>query len=494
MKLTTKITKNLSTEACACLVVPIFESKLSAVAKDIDIANGKVISKLIKQEIVSGKVGATFLLPNFSSKINNLVIVGFGKLTELNATKFNNALERCFSRLIEFKQKEASLCLAEIKVKAQDDDFVYRSCILKAFDAVYQLNKFKQKPHNKINLQKLNFICTNNAERDLIAQAIKIGSSTAVGINFAKNLANLPSNVCTPEYLSKQAKQLAKYKKVSAKILDKKAIEKLNMGCFLGVASGSNLDPKLIVLEYRGGKNTEQPTVLVGKGITFDTGGHSLKPSINMVGMQFDMTGAATVLGTMQAIIDAELSINVVCIIPTCENIPGGNAIKPNDILTSMQGLTVEVLNTDAEGRLILCDALTYAERFKPRAVIDVATLTGACVIALGKEASGLFSNNQQLANQLLKAGVKTFDRAWQLPIWEEYSAKLSSTFADIANVTMDRQAGSIVAACFLAKFTTKYPWAHLDIAATATNQSDTQATGRPIPLLMEYFNSLGKE
>jgi leucyl aminopeptidase len=310
----------------------------------------------------------------------------------------------------------------------------------------------------------------------------------AAGVTLAKNLGNLPPNICTPTYLGDQAKQLAQEYGFSVEVMDEAQIEALGMGSFMGVARGSVEPPRLIVLQHRKGKNGQKPIVLVGKGITFDTGGISLKPGADMDEMKYDMCGAASVLGTFKSIGELDLPLNVIGVIPTCENMPSGHATKPGDILTSMSGQTIEVLNTDAEGRLILCDALTYTERFEPAAVVDIATLTAACVIALGNHASGLFSNQDVLAKELLAAGEAAHDRAWHMPLWDDYQSQLDSNFADMANIG-GRAAGSITAACFLSRFAKKYHWAHLDIAGTAWKSGKEKGgTGRPVPLLTTFL------
>ena len=308
------------------------------------------------------------------------------------------------------------------------------------------------------------------AETSEIAQAVAglvYGEAVALGVSLAKDLGNLPPNVCNPTYLAEQALGLSQQYGLQVEVLEREALEKLGMGSFLGVSQGSETPPKFIIMQHLKGSVGEKPVVLVGKGITFDTGGISLKPGAEMDEMKYDMCGAASVLGTFKTIAALDLKLNVIGLIPTCENMPDGRATRPGDVLTSMSGLTIEVLNTDAEGRLILCDALTYAERFEPSVVVDIATLTGACVIALGHHATGLFSNQDALAHELLRAGEAALDRAWHMPMWEEYQPLLESNFADLANIG-GRAAGSITAACFLSRFAEKYHWAHLDIAGTA--------------------------
>jgi leucyl aminopeptidase len=316
------------------------------------------------------------------------------------------------------------------------------------------------------------------------------GQAIATGANLMKDLANLPANICTPTYLADQAKELAKEHGLGVEVLERADMEKLGMHTLLSVARGSHEPPKFIVLKHAGGKADGKPIVLVGKGITFDTGGISLKPAPEMDEMKFDMSGAASVLGTMKAVAGMKLPLNVIAVIPTTENMPGGGATKPGDVITSMSGQTVEILNTDAEGRLILCDALTYVERFDPECVIDVATLTGACVIALGNVATGLLANTDSLARELLDAGQEAYDRAWQLPLWEDYQELLNSNFADMANIG-GRAGGTITAACFLSRFTKKFDWAHLDIAGTAYRSGKEKgSTGRPVPLLAHFLMS----
>ena len=315
-------------------------------------------------------------------------------------------------------------------------------------------------------------------------------AAIAHGMKLAKDLGNLPGNICTPAYLAEQAAKMADAHKLKVTILEEKDMEKLGMHSLLSVTRGSRQPAKLITLEYRGGDKKQKPVVLVGKGLTFDSGGISLKPGAEMDEMKYDMCGAASVLGTMQAIAEMGLKLNVVAVIPSSENMPDGAASKPGDIVTSMAGLTIEILNTDAEGRLILCDALTYAARFEPDTVIDIATLTGACVIALGGVASGLFSNQDPLARELLDAGEYANDKAWQMPLWDDYQQQLDSNFADMQNIG-GRAAGSITAACFLSRFTKDYRWAHLDIAGTAWKSGKEKgSTGRPVPLLTQYLIS----
>ena len=317
---------------------------------------------------------------------------------------------------------------------------------------------------------------------------LKRGVAMGEGVSYARELANRPANHCTPTHLALEARQLAKTWGLKAQVLERKDVEKLGMGAFLAVAQGSEQPPKFLVLEYHGGGAKAAPVVLVGKGITFDTGGISLKPAAEMDEMKFDMGGAASVLGTFRAIAQLKPKINLVGLIPACENMPSGRAVKPGDVVKSMSGQTIEILNTDAEGRLILCDALTYAQRFKPAAVIDIATLTGACVIALGHHRSGMYSTDEALAGELTRSGEQTADLCWRMPLDDEYDEALKSNFADVANVG-GRPGGSITAAMFLKRFASKYPWAHLDIAGTAWKSGAAKGgTGRPVPLLTQFL------
>src|SRR6056300_1165716 len=356
-------------------------------------------------------------------------------------------------------------------------------------DATYLINSQKTTKKEPIKVF-VNTIFYNGKDTNDLRLGLKHGTAIANGANLTKDLGNLPPNICTPTYLATIAKKVASSYGMKAKIYDQKQIEKLKMGSFLSVAQGSREAPKFIVVESLKGPKNKKPIVLIGKGITFDAGGISIKPSPDMDEMKYDMCGAATVLGTMKTIGELSLPLNIIFLIPSCENLPDGKAVKPGDVVKSMSGQTIEILNTDAEGRLILCDALTYVQKYDPEIVIDVATLTGACIIALGKVNSGLMSNNQALADEIIKASVSSNDGVWQLPISDEYDEQLKSNFADMANIG-GREAGSVTAACFLARFTKDYKWAHLDIAGTAWRTgADKGATGRPVRLLMRYLEA----
>jgi leucyl aminopeptidase len=357
-----------------------------------------------------------------------------------------------------------------------------------AIESTYRFDQLKsEKPRKNQALQEVSFGGAGRSNRNLEA-AILRGRAIGEGLNFARDLGNLPPNICTPAFLAQQAVALGRKHRMKVTVLGRREMQRLGMGSLLAVAQGSHQPPKFITIEYSGGKRGDRPAVLIGKGITFDTGGISIKPSAEMDEMKYDMSGAGSVLGTVQAVAQMKLPLNVVGIIPASENMPGGHATRPGDIVRSLSGQTIEILNTDAEGRLILCDALSYAERFKPSAVIDIATLTGACVIALGHVATGLFSNDDSLATELLAAGDSALDRAWRMPLWDDYQEQLRSNFADMANIG-GRPAGSVTAACFLARFARNFKWAHLDIAGTAWRSGKEKgSTGRPVPMLTQFL------
>jgi leucyl aminopeptidase len=471
-----------------CLIVGVFEDKkLSVSAKILDDISNAAISAIIKAGDMQGKLASTVLmhqLPNVNAK--RVLLVGLGKQIAFGKTQYLKAIRSAVNALpksvqsVDFFMTE--LTTAEMTVHQKTAQLVETIA-----DATYQVNSLKSEKQDAISLKKIS-VFFDKAEEVEVKTALAHGLAIAEGVKMAKDLGNLPGNICTPTYLGKEAKQLAKAYGFKVEVLDRGQIEKLGMGAFLGVAQGSDEPMRLIVIEHKNGKKNQKPIGLVGKGITFDTGGISLKPGADMDEMKYDMCGAASVLGTFKTIGELNLPINVVGVIPTCDNMPSGKALKPGDIVTSMSGQTIEVLNTDAEGRLVLCDALTYVEKFNPSTVIDVATLTGACVIALGQHASAVYSNKDALANELLQAGQEANDRAWQMPLWDEYQSQLDSNFADMANIG-GRPAGSITAACFLSRFAKKYDWAHMDIAGTAWKSGKAKGgTGRPVPLLSTFL------
>ena len=471
-----------------CLLVGVFEGrKLTELAKTLDAVSEKAISAALKSGDCEGKVGSVLMLRQLTGvTAPRVLLVGLGKADALNLKTVRNAFRAAIKALpagvASIATDFAALALKKVSVRQKAAALAEVT-----LEATYKVNALKEQKIEPHALQQL-VLLLDKADAAAAETGVKQGSSLGQGVALAKDLGNLPPNICTPTYLGKQAEKLAKEYGFIAEVLEQAEIEKLNMGSFLGVTRGSEEPPRFIVLQHLKGKKSQRPVVLVGKGITFDTGGISLKPGADMDEMKYDMCGAATVLGVFKALGELDLPLNVVGLIPTCENMPSGRATKPGDVLTSMSGQTIEVLNTDAEGRLILCDALTYAERFEPSAVIDIATLTGACVIALGNHATGLFANNEALASALLAAGEQAHDRAWQMPLWDEYQGQLDSTFADIAHIG-GRAGGSITAACFLSRFAKKYDWAHLDIAGTAWKSGKEKGgTGRPVPLLVTYL------
>ena len=478
-------------QRCGGVVVGIYESrKLTLAAELLDKAAGGYLGEILKRGDLAGKTGSTLVLHNVPGVMSErVVLVGLGKEREFGDKAFCTAMRAGIKCLNETGATDAAIFLTEIQCKKRSLAWRTRQAAQIAIDSTYRFDDFKsKKDDNKRQLKKIVFVVDRRNEHAEAEEGILQGTSIAQGMALTRNLGNLPPNVCTPTYLAEQAKALAKEFKLGCEVLEQKDMEKLGMHSLLAVAKGSHQPPKLIVLYYKGGAKNDKPVVLVGKGITFDTGGISLKPAPEMDEMKYDMCGAASVLGTLRAVAAMKLPINLTVVVPTTENMPGGGATRPGDIVTSMSGQTIEILNTDAEGRLILCDALTYSERFDPDTVIDVATLTGACLVALGNVASGLLSNHDPLARELLSAGEESGDRAWQLPLWDDYQDQLKSPFADMGNIG-GKLAGTITAACFLSRFTKTFEWAHLDIAGTAWNSGANKgATGRPVPLLTHYL------
>ncbi len=475
----------------ACVVVGVFESrKLTLPAELLDKASGGYISDIVRRGDMEGKAGSTLLLHNVPATLcDRILLVGLGKEKEFREKEFAAAIRTTVKVLNETGAFDASIFLTELTVRKRSIAWRVRQTAIIALDATYKFDQFKSKKEEiRRPLRKLTLSVERRNELAPAEEALGQGIAIAEGMAMTKTLGNLPPNICHPTYLAEQAQAMAKEFKLGCEILERADMEKLGMGSLLSVARGSHQPPKLIVLTHQGGKTGDKPIVLVGKGVTFDTGGISLKPGADMDEMKYDMCGAASVLGAMRAVARMALPINLTVVVPATENMPGGNASRPGDIVTSMSGQTIEILNTDAEGRLILCDALTYAERFEPDTVIDVATLTGACVVALGSVATGLFANKDGLARDLLEAGEEANDRAWHMPLWDDYQELLKSPFADMANIG-GRYGGAISAACFLSRFTKKFEWAHLDIAGTAWKSgADKGATGRPVPMLTHYL------
>ena len=488
MQISGKAISNPEQLRSACVIVGVTnKGGLRGAAKQLDRAANGVINRVSKRGDIAGNWAQTLLLPAVEGiGAERVLLVGLGDGGAVSDSDYRKLVQAVLHALIEHKLEEAHWLLDAITVKGRDEAWQLTQLAMALALREYRYTETLSKPKPAPVLRKL---IVANATSGAAKTALQRGTAIGRGMNVARGLGDLPPNICTPTYLANEARSLArKHGKLSAKILDEKAMRDLGMGSLLAVAAGSDQPAKLIVIEYRGGKRGAQPQVLVGKGITFDSGGISLKPGPKMDEMKYDMCGAASVLGTLHAIAELGLPINVVAIIAASENMPNGGATKPGDVVTSMSGQTIEILNTDAEGRLVLCDALTYAGRFKPAAVIDIATLTGACVVALGKQASGLFSNQDDFAQELLAAGQAIGDRAWQLPLWDEYQKQLDSNFADMANIG-GPAGGSITAACFLARFTKDYRWAHLDIAGTAWDEGAHKgATGRPVGLLTQYL------
>src|SRR5579859_4217403 len=472
-----------------CVAVAVFASaKLSAAAQTLDrAANGK-LSAILKPGDFDAKPGSTLMLydlPGVAAR--RVLLVGFGNAADMGAKEFRDGLRGAIRAMQEASLAEAALYISELAIKGRDAAWMTMQAAIATLEGTYRFDSLKSnaRPQRKgLKRLVLGFLQDYKGAAAALERGIAIGE----GVNLARELGNLPPNICTPSYLADQARVLARSNKLKVTVLERKDMEKLGMGSLLSVADGSRQPPKLITLEYYGEARKQKPVVLVGKGVTFDTGGISLKPSAEMDEMKYDMSGAGSVLGTLSAAAAMKLPLNVIGVIPATENMPDGKATRPGDIVTSMSGQTIEILNTDAEGRLILCDALTYAQRFEPAAVIDIATLTGACVIALGHVASGLFANDERLAQELEAAGQASWDRVWHMPVWEDYQEQLKSNFADMANIG-GRPGGSITAACFLARFTRKLKWAHLDIAGTAWKSGrDKGSTGRPVPLLSQFL------
>ncbi|MBO4789390.1 MAG: leucyl aminopeptidase [Oxalobacter sp.] len=481
---------SLQTIKTDCLAIGIDNNGKPACNETLPDGLAQAIQALYATGDITGKPG-TVLLTNAPEGLaaKRLLLVGLGdeKRSSKDARK---AIDTLTGALKPINAKNVLVALPKGLVNGNTDETVY-TLVTSFYSQTYQPGAFKKKKAPAYKIQKA-VLYIPSADTAIVKKALAQAKAINEGRNYAKDLGNLPANICTPSYLAKEALSLAKQYGFTVEVLEKKQIESLKMGSFLSVAKGSDEPPRLIVLKHTKGKAKEAPAVLVGKGITFDSGGISLKPGTGMDEMKYDMCGAASVLGTFKAIGEMGLKSNVIGIIPTCENMPSGKANKPGDIVTSMSGQTIEILNTDAEGRLILCDALTYAERFKPDAVVDIATLTGACIIALGHIKSGLFTREDEahdaLAAALTQAAKSTNDPVWRLPVDDAYQSQLDSNFADMANVG-GRPAGSITAACFLERFTKQYTWAHLDVAGTAwTSGKNKGATGRPVPLLCQWL------
>ena len=476
----------------ACVVVGVHEPRhLSAAAQALDTACAGALGAIVRRGDHEGKTGETLMLHQLPGlACERVLLVGLGKKGEFHDAAYRKACAAAAGALDKSGATEAVSYLADLPLKGRDSDWKTRQAVVASAGACYRFDETKSKKEPpKRPLKKLTLAFADRAAMAGAEHGLREGEAIAHGMDLARRLGNLPGNFCTPTFLAEQARELGKaHRKLKVDVLEEKDMEKLGMGALLSVTRGSRQPAKLIVMHYKGGAKDDKPVALVGKGVTFDSGGISLKPGAAMDEMKFDMCGAASVFGAVQACCELELPLNLVGIVPATENLPDGLATKPGDVVTSMSGQTIEVLNTDAEGRLILCDALTYAARFEPAVIVDIATLTGACVVALGKHPSGLLGNHEPLIHDLLKAGQASGDRAWQLPLWEEYQDQLKSNFADMANIG-GPQAGTITAACFLSRFTKGQHWAHLDIAGVAWHQGEKKgATGRPVPLLTQFL------
>lgn len=474
----------------ACLVVGIYEGRrLSPTAERLDRASEGYLSALLRRGDLSGKPGSSLLLHDVPGcKAERVLLVGLGKSREFNDKAYRQAIVAAVKEIEAIGVREATLALLGVPVGKRDLAWRVRQAVIVAADASYRFDRLKSKPDDPPRLARLTLAVEDKSELPAAEQALAQGRAIAAGMKTMKDLANLPGNLCSPTTLAEKAQTLASEHGLAVEVLARPALESLGMNALLAVAKGSTQPPHLIVLRYNGAPAEEKPIVLIGKGVTFDAGGISLKPAENMDEMKFDMSGAASVLAAIEIAARLSLPLNLVALVPTVENMPGGNATRPGDVVTTMSGQTVEILNTDAEGRLILCDALTYAERFTPACVIDVATLTGACVIALGHVASGLLGNDERLIHELLRAGEESGDRAWQLPLFDDYQEQLKSNFADLANIG-GRPAGTITGAAFLSRFADKFRWAHLDIAGVAYRSGKEKgSTGRPVPLLAHFL------
>lgn len=477
----------------ACIVVGVFEPRrLSPIAEQLDKISDGYISALLRRGELEGKVGQTLLLhhvPNVLSE--RILLIGCGKERELDERQYKQVIEKTINTLNDTGSMEAVCFLTELHVKGRNNYWKVRQAIETAQETLYTFDQLKS---NKVELRRpLRKMVYNVPTRRKLThgdRAIQHALAIAAGIKVAKDLGNMPPNICNAAYLASKARQLADTcPQITTRVIGEQEMKTLGMNAYLAVGQGSQNESLMSVMEYKGSPDPQaKPIVLVGKGLTFDSGGISIKPADGMDEMKYDMCGAASVYGVMHIVAELQLPLNVIGVMAGCENMPGGKAYRPGDVLTTMSGQTVEVLNTDAEGRLVLCDALTYVERFDPELVIDIATLTGACVIALGHHLTGLVSNQNALAHELLSASEQSGDRAWRLPMGDEYQEQLDSNFADMANIG-GRPGGAITAGCFLSRFTRKYSWAHLDIAGTAWRSGKNKgATGRPVAMLAQFL------
>ncbi len=484
MEFSTTTARADAVKADAIAVGVFADGELTPSARAIDKAARGALKAAIKSGDMSGKRGSLITLRKLPGvKAARVMLVGLGSRDDFGDRAYADAVRATTKGCPG--ASEIAVAATEWEVKDRDVEWLARQFAIAARETAFRSDELKSKKDESNGPARVVLL---HGAGDAAERGLRQGTAVANGMALTKRLGNLPPNICTPSFLADEARKLAKQWKLGVEVLETKQLEALKMGSFLSVARGSAQPPRLIVLKHEGGGKSA-PVVLVGKGITFDSGGISLKPGAAMDEMKFDMCGAASVIGTMRTVAELKLKLNVVGVVAACENMPSGTATRPGDIVTSMSGQTIEILNTDAEGRLILCDALTYAERFKPAAVVDIATLTGACVIALGNVNSGLFANNDDLADELLAASRSASDAAWHMPLGDDYQEQLKTNFADMANIGTPSNAGAITAACFLSRFTKSYAWAHLDIAGTAWKGGAAKgATGRPVPLLSQFL------
>lgn len=481
------ISANAHTVDSPCVVIGVTEDgPLSPASAAIDEASGGAIRRMVENRDIATSIGKTTFLHQLSGvKAERVLVVGFGKLKKLDRSRFDRACLAAGKVLRNHPITACHVCLHDLEFGEPDLRWKLRQAALAIYRANYRYTATKPIKNDSPTPLKAVSFQADEKDQSTLDQAASIG----LGFHKARELGDLPPNICNPAYLAQEARAIARdHETVELEILEEEHMAELGMDALLGVSRGSSNSARLIVMKYNGGDEHEQPVVLVGKGITFDSGGLSMKSPENMIQMKFDMCGAAGVMGAFLACVSMGLKVNVVCVVAAAENMPDGNAYRPGDVVTSMSGKTIEVLNTDAEGRLVLCDALTYSERFSPKVIIDVATLTGACVIALGHHASGLMSNDDRLADALLAAGNDVIDRAWRLPLWDDYQSQLDSPVADMQNVG-GMSAGAVTAACFLSRFAEEQRWAHLDVAGSAWKWNEKDgASGRPVGLLTRYL------
>ena len=470
-----------------CIVVAIFtDNRLSNAAANIDEISNGIISKFLDLADFSGECGQSHMLyPETGMKCPRILLIGCGSENKFTQETVRSVIKKASKEIAKTSAKSVTLFLLDTLSERIICEQAMRQSILTYADTLYEFNKYKSDPKKESSLTQVCIAFTTEPPCD-VRSMLEQGKSIAKGMHLSRDLANQPGNVCTPTFIAETAESLGRqYDNIKVEVLNESDMEALGMGSFLSVSRGSDEAGKMVILQYNGTSESTRPIALVGKGVTFDTGGISIKPSANMDEMKFDMCGAASVMGAVNACAEMKLPINIVAILATAENMPGSKASKPGDIVTSMSGKTIEILNTDAEGRLVLCDALTYVGRYNPEIVIDTATLTGACIVALGHQISAVLSNSDELAKDIMDAGKEIDDQAWQLPMNDSYRKQLKSSCADIGNIG-GRAAGTITAACFLSEFTKDYTWAHIDIAGTAWTGKD--ATGRPVPLLSQYL------